>query len=70
MPSKTKPMPATAPSPKKKAAPAKSGADKKPADAKSAKKSNIIPNLWKGKVTITPDFFEAHERPVNWPSGK
>lgn len=63
-------MPATASSPKKKAEPAKSGAAKKPADKQPAKKSSIIPNLWKGKVTITPDFFEAHERPANWPSGK
>ena len=62
-------MPAVAPSPKKKAGAAKADAAKKPA-AKLVKKSNIIPNLWKGKVTITPDFFEAHERPVNWPSGK
>ena len=63
-------MPATAPSPKKKAAPTKSGAAEKPAATKSVKKSNIIPNLWKGKVTITLDFFEAHERPANWPSDK
>ncbi|WP_375419299.1 hypothetical protein [uncultured Hymenobacter sp.] len=60
-------MPTTAP--KKKAAPAKAGAAKKAA-AKPAKKSNIIPNLLKGKIIVHPDFFEPHERPANWPSGK
>jgi len=61
-------MPAIAPN--KKAAPAKKASAVKTTAAKPAKKSNIIPNLWKGKVTITPDFFEPHERPANWPSGK
>ena len=60
-------MPATAP--KKKAAPAKAGVAKKTA-AKLAKKSNFIPNFLKGKVVLAPDFFEAHERPKNWPSSK
>ncbi|MGI4874749.1 MAG: hypothetical protein ACRYFX_26640 [Janthinobacterium lividum] len=63
-------MPATAPSPKKKAAPAKGGAAKKPASPKPAKKSNIIPNLLKGKLIAAPDFFEPHERPANWPSAE
>lgn len=62
-------MPAIAP--KKKVAPAKKvSADKKPAAAKSTKKSNFIPNFLKGKVTLSPDFFDEHERPANWPSGK
>lgn len=61
-------MPAIAP--KKKAAPAKkAGAVKKPV-AKPAKKSNIILNYFKGKIIVHPDFFEEHERPANWPSGK
>lgn len=56
--------------PKKKAVPAKKvSAIKKPA-AKPAKKSNFIPNFLKGKVTLSPDFFDEHERPVNWPSNK
>jgi len=64
-------MPATAPSPKKKVAPAKGGAAPKPAAPKKpAKKSNIIPNLLKGKLIAAPDFFEPHERPANWPSGE
>ena len=63
-------MPATTPSPQKKAAPAKGGAAKKPAAPKPAKKSNFIPNIWQGKVTISPDFFEPHERPENWHQGK
>lgn len=63
-------MPATAPSPKKKVAPAKSGAAKKPAALKPAKKSNIIPNFFKDKIIVHPDFFDEHERPANWPSGK
>ena len=61
-------MPTTAP--KKKAAPAKAGAAKKPAAPKPAKKSNIIPNYFKGKIIVHPDFFEPHERPANWPSGE
>lgn len=61
-------MPAIAP--KKKAAPAKkASAAKKPA-AKPAKKSNFIPNFFKGKIIVHPDFFDEHDRPVNWPSGK
>ncbi len=63
-------MPATAPSPKKPAAPAKGGAAPKPAPKKSAKKSNIIPNYFKGKIIVHPDFFDEHDRPENWPSGK
>lgn len=63
-------MPATAPSPKKKAAPAKGGAAPKPAPKKPAKKSNIIPDLFKGKLIAAPDFFEPPDRPENWPSGK
>ena len=62
-------MSAIAPNPKKKAAAAKAGAAEKPA-AKPVKKSNIIPNLLKGKLIAAPDFFEAHERPANWPSGE
>ena len=62
-------MSAIAPNPKKKAAAAKAGAAEKPA-AKAVKKSNIIPNLLKGKLIAAPDFFEAHERPANWPSGE
>jgi hypothetical protein len=61
-------MPTTAP--KKKTAPAKAGAAKKTSVAKPAKKSNFIPNFLKGKVVLAPDFFEAHERPKNWPSSK
>jgi len=63
-------MPATAPSPKKPAAPAKGGAAPKPAPKKPAKKSNIIPNYFKGKIIVHPDFFDEHDRPENWPSGK
>ena len=63
-------MPATAPSPKNKTALAKGGAAKKPAAPKPVKKSNIIPNLLKGKIIVHPDFFDEHERPANWPSGK
>ena len=63
-------MPATAPGPKKKAAPATNGAAKKPAGKKPANKSNIIPNIWQGKVTLSADFFEAHERPENWHRGE
>jgi len=55
--------------PRKKAAPAKAGEAKKAA-AKPAKKSNFIPNIWKGKIIVHPDFFEPHERPDNWPSGE
>lgn len=62
-------MPAVVSSPKKKAAAAKAGAAKAPA-AKPVKKSNIIPNLLRGKLIAAPDFFEAHERPANWPGGK
>ena len=62
-------MPATAPSPKKKAAPAKGGAAPKPAP-KPTKKSNFIPNYFKGKIIVHPEFFDAHDRPENWPSGK
>ena len=62
-------MPAIAPNPKKKTAAAKAGAAEKPV-AKPVKKSNIIPNLLKGKLIAAPDFFEAHERPANWPSGE
>lgn len=54
---------------KKKAAPAKTGAAKKPA-AKPAKKSNIIPDYFKGKIIVHSDFFDEHERPANWPSGE
>ena len=61
-------MPTTAP--KKKAAPVKVGAAKKAATPKPAKKSNFIPNIWKGKIIVHPDFFEPHERPENWPSGE
>ena len=61
-------MPVTAPSPKKKTT-AKASVAKKPA-AKPVKKSNFIPNFLKGKVVLAPDFFEAHERPKNWPSAK
>ena len=63
-------MPATAPSPKKKAAPAKGGAAKKLAAPKPAKKSNIIPDYFKGKIIVHPDFFDEHDRPANWPSGE
>jgi len=64
-------MPATAPSPKKKVAPAKGGAAPKPvAPKKPAKKSNFIPNLLKGKLIVHPEFFDEHDRPENWPSGK
>ena len=69
VPLRPKPMPATAPGPKKKAAPATNGAAKKPADKPPVRKSNIIPNLLKGKLVAAPDFFEPHERPANWPSG-
>ena len=62
-------MSVIAPNPKKKAGAAKAGAAEKPA-AKPVKKSNIIPNLLKGKLIAAPDFFEAHERPANWPSGE
>ena len=64
-------MPATAPNPKKKAAAPKSSAAAKPAKPKPAKKnSNFIPNFLRGKVTLSPDFFDEHERPENWPSGQ
>ena len=63
-------MPATAPNPKKKTAPATNGAAKKPADKPLVRKSNIIPNYFKGKIIVHPDFFDEHERPANWPSGK
>ena len=62
-------MPAIAP--KKTAAPAKKArAAKKPAAPKPAKKSNIIPNYFKGKIIVHPEFFDEHDRPANWPSGK
>ena len=60
-------MPTTAP--KKKAAPAKAGAAKK-TTAKPAKKSNFIPNYFKGKIIVHPEFFDEHDRPANWPSGE
>ncbi|MGI4874746.1 MAG: hypothetical protein ACRYFX_26625 [Janthinobacterium lividum] len=63
-------MPATAPSPKKKAAPAKGGTAPKTTPKKPVKKSNFIPNFLQGKVTLAPDFFDEHERPKNWPAGK
>ncbi|AMR29257.1 hypothetical protein A0257_20595 [Hymenobacter psoromatis] len=63
-------MPAPAPSPKKKVAPAKGGAAPKPAPKKPEKKSNFIPNFLKGKLIVHPDFFDEHDRPKNWPSGK
>jgi hypothetical protein len=50
-------MPATAPSPRKKAAPAKGGSAPKPAPKKPTKKSNFIPDYFKGKITVQPDFF-------------
>ena len=62
-------MPTVVLSPKRKVVAAKAGAAKAAAE-KPLKKSSIIPNLWKGKVTLAPDFFEAHERPANWPSGE
>ena len=62
-------MPAIAP--KKTAASAKkASAAKKPATPKSDKKSNFIPNFFKGKIIVHPDFFDEHDRPANWPSGK
>lgn len=63
-------MPATAPSPKKKTVPAKGGAAPKSAPKKSAKKSNIIPDYFKGKIIVHPDFFDEHDRPANWPSAE
>ena len=68
-------MPATAPHPKKKVATPKSGAAAKPAakaaTAKPAKKnSNFIPNFFKVKIIVHPEFFDEHDRPANWPSGK
>ena len=63
-------MPATASGPNKKAAPAKkASAAKKPA-AQVAKKSNFIPNYFKGKIIVHPEFFDEHDRPANWPSGQ
>ena len=62
-------MSAIAPNPKKKAAAAKAGAAEKPA-AKPVKKSNIIPNYFKEKIIVHPDFFDEHDRPANWPSGE
>jgi len=61
-------MPAIAP--KKKAAPAKKASVVKKPAAKPAKKSNFIPNFLKGKIIVHPDFFDKHDRPENWPSGK
>lgn len=61
-------MPAIAP--KKKAAPAKKASAIKKSAAQPAEKSNIIPNYFKGKIIVHPDFFEEHERPANWPSGQ
>ena len=67
-------MPATAPSPKKKPAatkrPAAAKFAAKPAEKKPVKNSNFIPNIWKDKIIVHPDFFEPHERPENWPNGK
>ena len=62
-------MPAVVSKPKKKTAAAKAGAAKAPAE-KPVKRSNIIPNYFKGKIIVHPDFFDEHERPENWPSGK
>ncbi|AMR27029.1 hypothetical protein A0257_07845 [Hymenobacter psoromatis] len=61
-------MPAIAP--KKTAAPAKKASAIKKPVVKPAKKSNIIPNYFKGKIIVHPDFFDEHDRPANWPSGK
>jgi len=62
-------MPTAVSSPRKKAVAAKADAAEKPA-TKPVRKSNIIPNLLKGKIIVHPDFFDEHERPANWPSGK
>ena len=62
-------MPAIAP--KKTAAPAKkASAVNKSAAPKPTRKSNIIPNYFKGKIIVHPEFFDEHDRPANWPSSE
>ncbi len=48
---------------------AKAAIAKKPT-AKTARNSNFIPDYFKGKIIVHPDFFEPHERLPNWPSGE